>query len=99
MSPAEVVLWIEGFDYRHDLMGQMWAHFTAVAVNSQRPRNKHVDARKLWARRKAPKALGPEETREKQREAQERAARLPVPLKLRQRTEGRARPVPVPPPS
>ena len=29
MTPVEVVLWIEGFEHRYDLMVEMLAYFTA----------------------------------------------------------------------
>lgn len=41
-------------------MGQMWAHFTALAINSQRKKKDHVSARKLWGRRTEPAKQGPE---------------------------------------
>ncbi len=29
MTPAETVLWVEGFEHRYDLLSQMLAHFVS----------------------------------------------------------------------
>ena len=58
MTPAEVVVWVEGFEHRHDLAGQMMAHFFSYlgAVSGNWGKMKRPPkARDLWnSRRKRP---------------------------------------------
>lgn len=98
MTPNEVVLWIEGFDYRQDLMGQMWAHFAAIGINAQRTKkDKKVEARKLWGRRTEPAKQDPDaadlEARKKRfQQLRQTIGSIPV----RHHPKGRAGPVPPP---
>jgi hypothetical protein len=58
MTPAEIVLWVESFEHRHDLAGQMLAHFVSYlgAVSGNWGKGKRPPkARDLWnSRRKRP---------------------------------------------
>jgi hypothetical protein len=89
MTPEEVTLFIEGYQWRIDEFGEMWAHFTSNQMNVHIQKKLHkVQPRQLWqSRRKQQKEYrNPDELKAERRDIMHtmKKSGVPLPKKMRE---------------
>lgn len=87
MTPREYLYWIDGFRYRHELQGQMLAHFTACLLNAWT--KKTIKGRDLWRPHK-PMTKAEREKRDREfRQLVETMGPEAIPVKVNRQKKGR----------